>query len=405
MTVRVSPGRIVALLSVVVAAALFSGFFRSKGVPVLPVVRNEIVRTVVVTGRVAPLSRAEVGSEIAGRVASVAVRGGDRVRRGDLLALLDGGELRAQLMQADAALAESRTRLEQVTVTEPPLQDQRVREAEATVAHARAVFDRTSRLFADGVAGKSELDAARRDLDVAESRLARERLARKNLDPAGSERRLAESRLAQATSNLEVIRRRLLRTRITAPADGVVITRWVEPGDVVSPGGRVVTLALDGTMELVATVDEKNLPFISQGASARAVADSYPDEPFDARVSRIVPAVDPQRGTVEIRFALPRPPAFLLPDMTVSIEVQGERKGGVLTLPSEAVRDLSTSPWVLAIRDGRAVRVPVTLGIRGVGTCEVTSGVGEGELIISPSAAAVPGDRVRPVPSAPGDAR
>lgn len=83
--------------------------------------------------------------------------------------------------------------------------------------------------------------------------------------------------------------------------------------------------------------------------------------------------------------------------MTVSIEVIGETKRGVLTLPTEMIRDLSTKPWVLIAQGGRAVRRDLTLGIRGFGTTEVTSGLSEGDRVISPTSRVSPGDRVRPV--------
>jgi len=366
-----------------------------KGTPVIPVTRGEILRTVVVTGRVAPLSRVDVGSEISGRVAEVRVRGGDRVRRGDLLVQLDDREARAVVAQAEGTLAEAIVRRDQVGQSDPLLAAQRLREAEAALSLARATFERTRRLHGEGVASKSELDAARKGLEAAESQWERERLLKRNLEPGGSDRLLAASRVTQAEGAAALARRRLSQTRVLSPADGSVITRWVEPGDVVTPGGKMITLTIDGPIELVATVDEKNLPAITRGAAARVVADSFPDSPFDARVSRIIPAVDPQRGTVEVRFSLPAPPPFLLPDMTVSIEVIGERKQGVLTLPTEAIRDLSSTPWVLVVRDGVARRQVITTGIRGVGTTEVVSGLSEGDRVIPPTSPVGAGDRVR----------
>ncbi|RTL37390.1 MAG: efflux RND transporter periplasmic adaptor subunit, partial [Rhodocyclaceae bacterium] len=86
-------------------------------------------------------------------------------------------------------------------------------------------------------------------------------------------------------------------------------------------------------------------------------ADAYPARPFDATLYYLAPAVDPQRGTVEIRFRVPAPPDFLRPDMTVSVETITGRRDATLVLPSEAVRDLDGGkPWVLIARDGVAVR-------------------------------------------------
>jgi HlyD family secretion protein len=95
-------------------------------------------------------------------------------------------------------------------------------------------------------------------------------------------------------------------------------------------------------------------------------------------------------------LALPQPPAFLKPDMTVSVELIGANRPGALVLPAAAVREAdSVSPWVLALRDHRAVRVPVKLGLRGVGTVEIVSGLVVGDLAIPQTEKALPGDRVR----------
>ena len=139
---------------------------------------------------------------------------------------------------------------------------------------------------------------------------------------------------------------------------------------------------------------------------AKAVADAYPGQPFDAQLSYIAPAVDPQRGTVEVRLAVPNPPPFLRPDMTVSVELVGGVKKDTLVLPSGAVRDADReAPWALALQGGRAVRVPVKLGLRGVGAVEILDGLKEGDPVIPQTEKALPGDRVRPGPVVANDKR
>jgi HlyD family secretion protein len=83
--------------------------------------------------------------------------------------------------------------------------------------------------------------------------------------------------------------------------------------------------------------------------------------------------------------------------MTVSVEMIAGGKDSAVILPAELIRGADgDAPYVLALRDGRAVQVPVTLGLRGVGSVEVSSGVADGDLVIGPASAAVAGDRVSP---------
>jgi len=175
----------------------------------------------------------------------------------------------------------------------------------------------------------------------------------------------------------------------------VVLARHVESGSMAQPSRVLLALAA-GSTRIDAGIDEKHLHMLVLGMPARAVADAYPTQPFDAQLSYIGPAVDLQRGTVEVRLALPQPPAFLKPDMTVSVELIGANRPDALVLPAAAVREADTaSPWVLVLRDHRALRVPVKLGLRGVGTVEIVSGLAAGDLAIPQTEKALPGDSVR----------
>jgi HlyD family secretion protein len=176
---------------------------------------------------------------------------------------------------------------------------------------------------------------------------------------------------------------------------------------VVQPGRQVLSLTLDGATQLTAQVDEKNLALLAPGQAARARADAFPDLPFDARVATISPAVDPARGTVEVRLDVPAPPQFLRADMTISVNVEVGRKDAALVAPAEVVRDPTGAPWVLAIAGGRAERRPVRLGLRGDGLVEILGGLVAGDAVVAPGGPFVaPGDRLRPrlVP-APGAPR
>jgi HlyD family secretion protein len=131
---------------------------------------------------------------------------------------------------------------------------------------------------------------------------------------------------------------------------------------------------------------------------ARAAADAFPDRVFDADVCYIAPAIDPRRGSVEVRLCVADPPGFLRPDMTVSVDLTVASSPQVLTVPSGAVRDASTdSPWVLAVEGRRTVRREVQLGIRGEGQTEIKSGLAEGDQVVLAAGQMVEaGQRVRP---------
>ena len=178
-------------------------------------------------------------------------------------------------------------------------------------------------------------------------------------------------------------RARLEQSRIRAPAAGTVLIREVEPGDVVQPGERLIEIAIDGPTELVAFPDERSVANLREGQPAVASADAYPDDRFEATVARIAPVVDPMQGTIEVRLAVPSAPRYLIPDMTVSVNVELLRRPDARTLPLEVVRaPLTDSAWVLVVRQGRATRTPVEIGVRGNRVLEILSGVEEGEPVV-----------------------
>lgn len=391
-----------AALVILICAGLFFWRLRGTEAAAVRLQKGDLLQTVVVTGRVTSLARASLGSRTLGKVAAVLVEAGDSVRVGTPLLRLDDREARAAAEQAQGVLREAELRLSQLATLDTSLGDQRVREAEAGLRLARSTYDRTKMLHDQGIVSQADLDAALKARDVAESQLEREQLQRSANRPGGSDVRIAKTRLEQAQAALRLAEERLAQTTITAPGNGVVITRKVEVGDVVQAGEILLTLSVPGRTQVVAQVDEKNLALLKPMQEAKGSADAYPDQSFAARVATIVPAVDPQRGTVELRCDVQDPPRYLVPDMTVSLEIVVQKHQGVLTLPADLLRDAATSPWVLAVRDGRAVRQPVTLGISGSGSCEVRSGLREGELVLLPSTPVKPGSRVRPVVSGSG---
>lgn len=389
----------------VLVLALAGGLLlvRQRGTPVqlVPVARSGIVQSVVATGRLNAPARMDIAAEVTATVLEVRVREGDRVKAGTVLLRLSDAEARAGLQQAKAALLEARGRATQQSSVAAPVASQAVVQAEASFIAAERDDQRARDLVAQGFYPQQKLDDARRALDTARSALQSARVQAQANQPNGIERTLAVTRVDQAEAAVAMAQARLARMAITSPVDAIVLTRSVEPGSMAQPGRVLLTLAAQGGTRIDANVDEKNLRLLSLGMAARAVADAYPGQSFDAQLNYIAPAVDPQRGTVEVRLAVPNPPAFLRPDMTVSVEMVGGSKKDALVLPSGAVRDADReTPWVLLYSDGQAVRAPVKLGLRGVGSVEIIDGLKEGEQVIPQTEKAAPGDRVRPGPVA-----
>ena len=374
----------------------YAGFSELAGpeVKVDKVVRRDVVQTVVASGRVAAPYRVDIGSQIVGTVADVPVSYGQAVKAGQALIVLEASEARAGVKQAEVAVTQAEARLRQLRELQMPVADQALRQAEANLTNARAQFDRTQRLYREGFLGKSALDEAQRNLDVSQTQVESARKQLESAKPAGSDYEVAIRALEQARASLQVSQAKLAYTTIRASSDGVLIARDVERGDVVQPGKALMVLSPAGETQIVLQIDERNLGRLRLGQHALASADAYPAQRFAAQLVYINPGVDAQRGTVEVKLLVPQPPEYLRQDMTVSVDIEVERSAAALTLPADAVRDVAgATPWVLVVRNGKAHRQPVRLGLRGDAIVQVMEGVAEGERVVPATNARVKPDQ------------
>jgi HlyD family secretion protein len=361
--------------------------------------RGDLVQTVVASGRVMTPQRVSIGAVITERVARIPVEEGQSVRRGEVLIELDDTDERAALAQAQASVAQAEAKLRQLREVALPSAEQGLAQAQANSLQARQAYDRTKTLQERGFIGQSQLDDARRNLDVAESQLRAARLQVQTNGPAGSDFALARTALDQAHANLRSAQAKLEQTVLHAPVDGVLIARSVEAGNVVQAGKELMLLAPGGETQVVVEIDERNLAQLALGQKALGSADAFPGQRFAAELVYINPGIDALRGSVEVKLKVANPPAFLRQDMTASVDIEVAHRADTVIVPTETVRDATgREPWVLAIRGWRAVRQPVKLGLRGDNRIEVLEGVEPGdELIPATNGVVKAGQRVRGV--------
>jgi HlyD family secretion protein len=388
---------VVVPVAVLLAALAVFAVTRPRSVPVdvLEMKPLDVHTSVVASGRVLALARVDVGATLTGRVEQVLLREGARVKAGDPLVRLERSELEAVAAQAEASVSQAQARLISVATLALPTAQAGVQQAQANLGVAEREAVRARDLFEKKFVSQSRVDDAERQLALARSQLSSAVAQRKAQEKSGAEAQQARSALVAAEATRQAAKVRLEQATVKAPADGVVLERAVEPGDIVQPGRRLMTLVLDGPLRLSAQVDEKNLPLLKPGAKAVAAADAFPDLRFPAEVSFVAPGVDAARGTVELRLTVAEPPAVLKSDMTVSIEVPGPLLKQALVIPADAVRQLQTNaPWVVVLRDDEAVRVPVKLGVRTQGRVSVEDGLKAGDQLIL-TRGIEPGTRVR----------
>lgn len=391
-----------ATLLIAASAALGAGVFFGLRAPLVATaspVRGTVTETVVSSGRVLPPAEINLGTLVASTVREVHVKEGDPVRTGQLLVQLEDRELVAAVEQAEAALAQAQAgRFELAKLSEPAARSA-LTKAEATLADAKRNLQLAKELFESAVGTRAAYDDAQTAYAVASAQHEAAQLQLKATTAGGSQSLVISAAVASAKAQVERAKAQLARTRIESPVDGVVLARYLEPGDAVVAGSKLLLLARTGDTRLVIEPDERNLARLAVGQRATASAEAFPRERFAATVQYLAPSVDPQRGTIEVHLAVPEPPAYLRPHMTVSVEVVVATHESALLVPRDAVRGLATdAPSVLTVESGRIASKPIRVGIRGDERVEVLEGIADdATLVVDEAVTVAPGARVRTV--------
>ena len=358
------------LLLVLVVVAWFA-WNRLAG-PLVPGYRVQpapLVQSVVASGRVVAGSTARVGAEVTGVVSQVLVDEGDAVQAGDVLVQLRDDDQAARVREAEAAL-------EHLQSSRRPQAQARLRQAEVRLAQARREAERRRRLAAANAIPRESLEQAEQVLAVAEADAEQVRLEVASLAQDQTEESILRERLAAARAALQKLALRSVNA-------GTVVRRNVEPGDLVTAGSTLLEVAEEGATELRVPVDERNLGVIRPGQQAVIIPDAYPDASFLATLREVAPAVDPQRGTVELRLDPQTLPDYLRNDMTVTMTLETGRREQALVVPNNLLGSRNGQTHVWKLRDGRAVRQDVAVGLRGTVASEIVSGVQAGDWLLS----------------------
>ena len=369
---------------IAIGAAVFFALKKLQGptVEVARVQAGPFEHSIVVSGRVQAPNRIEIGSVITGRVEKVLVEEGAQVKTGQPLIVLETSELKAALEQARTAEASAQARIATVRELSLPQSNDAVVQAEAQVRFAEDEYRRNRALRDKGFISETRMQDLERLRAVALSQLESARTQARAQESRGVAAREAVLRELEARAAREVAASRLAQTTIRASLPGTVLVRTVEPGDIVSPGKRLLTINSTNETRLTAQIDEKNLPYLKVGQAALASSDAFPKRNFPAVLYYISPGVDTTRGSVEARFRVPQPPDYLRADMTVSIDIGVGRKEHALTVPSEAVRESGNSQTAQVLRDGSVSSVKIETGIRTGNRAEILSGIAEGDTVV-----------------------
>jgi HlyD family secretion protein len=382
-----------------VVGAAAAGFVTLRGASVdidasklATVERGTMVRSVVATGKVEPITKVEIKSKANGIIKALRVNVDSVVSEGDILAELDKDQLLAQLRGAEANLLAAGAALEGA---EAQLKKNTVEAEGPDVEFARRAYERAQSLFSQQLIAQSALDDAHSAVDVAENK---RRAAQSQLFVSQARVSEARAQVAQAKAAADRAAEDLANATIRAPIRATVLTRDVEIGSAVS---SILNLGANGTLVMTlgdidqvfvrGKVDEADIGRVQLGQTARIRVETFRDKVFNGRVSQISPmGVEKDNVTnFEVRVSIDNPGKELKANMTANAEIVLEEHPNSLIVPEAAVSyDPQKNAFVdLAdpgAKNGRR-RVPVKLGVGNGTRIQVLEGIKEGDKIVLPS--------------------
>lgn len=317
------------------------------------------------SGYVVARRQATVSSKVTGRVAEVFIEEGMAVENGAPLARLDDSTVRPLYDLAQRQLDSARKNLAEVQV--------RVEEAQRTL-------HRTEQLRTQKLVSEAQLDAARAEAQALAARLE-----------------ALKSEVGVSESNVRVRAQDLRDLEVTAPFEGVVVSKDAQPGEVISPmsaGGGftrtgIATIVDMTSREIEVDVNEAFINRVHAGQKTEAVLDAYPDWSIPSHVINIVPTADRQKATVRVRIGFDALDPRILPDMGVKVRFlensssATQAPAAVVRIPAAAVLSDADVRYVWRVRDATVERVAIRTGAERDGQIDVLSGLNAGDVVVA----------------------
>ncbi|MDN5332717.1 MAG: HlyD family secretion protein [Tepidanaerobacteraceae bacterium] len=394
------------IIFLLIFIALLGIAFYKKGrvvdAEVLEIQRTTVSRTLKEEGKIIPKVEHSVHSIQAGEIIKLYVEEGQEVRAGEILAQLNSKELEFQLKQLQAQLKSLRG--EEAKAFQKPL-DSEIKSQELLVEQARHDleilendFERMEKLYSEGAVTLKEYENAKNMLEKAKINFQRQQEALKLLyesrNPTAESRIYYAGRAEALQSQIDLLKYRIERCKITSPIDGIVADLSVKQGDVVNPGVKLMNIFQGEEYYVEVFVPADSAPDIKEGMKVKLIQEiKGKDFLFGGVVEKIAPSavetisalgIQEQRVRVTVR-PLPPENLQLIPGTALDVEFTLDRKEGVLAVPKTALFPNENGDAVWVVENGRAKIRPVKTGFENESLVGHRRGVeGKGPGLLNP---------------------
>jgi HlyD family secretion protein len=382
-----------AALGIAVLLLGLAGRGEMPTVTVAKVTRQPIESWISTNGKVEPIQPFVLRARLDTFVLRVAVTNGQTVRKGQLLAELDGSGTAAKLAEARQNLQTAQRDLEFAEAGGQPVQ---LAQLTSDLTKAQATRDRLAAeqksleaLVKEHAATQDELAQNQLQLKQAEATLAYLEQRKKDMaQQARFDVGQARLRIEQAKAQISDLNDKLASTRLLAPVDGTVYSLPVKLGDFVHTGDPVVSVADLRRVRVRAYVDEVDLGSLGPNEYVEVQWDGLPGRVWKGRTEVIPKQVVPyeHRRVGEVLCSVDSSDQLLLPNTNVDLKIRVAHRDSAMAVPRVAVRGQGSDRFVFLVKDGRLERRAVKVGIASSDEFEIVSGLQPGELVALPGA-------------------
>jgi HlyD family secretion protein len=366
-------------------------------VQIAPVQKTTIRQTVKTEAILFHLQQAAIVPKISAPVQKFYVKRGSKVRKGQLLAVLENRDLAAAAEDTRGVYAQAQASYETTTAASLPEEIQKAKldalAAKQSLDAEEKVYQSRQDLFAQGALPRKELDASRVSYTQARNTYD---IAQRHLDALlaiGRQQELksAAGQLQSAKGKFMVAEAQLSYSEIRSPIDGAVTDRPLFAGEMTTAGTPVITVMDISQIIAKAHIAQAQAELLKAGDAATLTVPGV-DDPVNGKVTLISPALDPNSTTVEVWVEAANPKQSLKPGTSVQLSMLAKAVPDALVIPASALltaADGSTAVMV-ASPDGRAHQKPVRVGIRQGDQVQVTDGLQAGNQVVSVGAYGLP---------------
>ena len=309
---------------------------------------------IMIVGSLIGSATVDVVPKVSGRLQSVAVRMGDPVRKGQLIAKVEDGEIQEQVKQVSASFEVARAT---------------VRQREADLKFSEINVERSRSLFNRDLLAKQTLDDAEARLSSSVAQLD-----------------LARAQFEQAKARLEELQINLANTQILSPVDGFVGRRNLDPGAYVGTSAPVASVVDISLVRLIVNLVEKDLRRIATGMAADLEVDAFPGETFNGRIARLAPVLDPATRTAQMEIEVPNVGFRLKPGMYARVRFTVAKHDNAVVVPRNAIVDIDGVRGVFVATATTVAFRPIEAGLQEGETVEVLKGLANGETVVTTGA-------------------